>query len=135
MNFTEAKAKIRKPGTKLLLPTWVFADDWPSRPDSEVCVGLRLLSENDKTVARSLASKRADELHQVRDDAWTDCYNDTLQLQIAAVAMCDPNDVGLPPELFSIPEDQVPFAFTSRGAAFVFRAIQAYEIQVSAAER
>lgn len=134
MNFEQAKAKIRTPGCKMLLPLWVFADDYAGRPDGEICVGLRLLSENDKSLARSLATKRADELHQVRDDAWTDCFNDTLQLQIDALAMCDPNDVAKPPEIFSIPEDQIPFAFTSRGAAHVFRRLQRYEIEVSSAE-
>ena len=132
MNFAQAKAKITAPGATLLLPLWVFADEWEGKPDAPVCVGLRLLSENDKIQARALASKQANELHPDRSDDWIDCFNDAVQMQIDALGMCDPNDVRKPTELFALsPEDQVPNAFTSKGAAFVFQAIQRYEVASS----
>lgn len=132
MNFTQAKARNKRPGTTLLLPLWVFADQWESKPDAPVCVGLRLLSENDKTQARALAVKSADDLHPDRGDEWVDCFNDAVQMQIDALGMCDPNDVDKPSEAFEYAEDQLPFRITSKGAAYIFQAIQRYEVASSA---
>lgn len=131
MNLQQAKQRIRTPGATLVLPLWVFADEWESRPEAPVCVGLRLLSENDKLAARSQAEQQAWKLQPEGGDNWVDAFNDCLQMQIDAVAMCDPNDVTKSPEIFPIAVDQVPHAFTSRGAAFVFQAIARHEIAAS----
>lgn len=131
MNLREAKAKLRKPGATLVLPLWVFADQWEDRPTAPVCVGLRLLAENDKTQARALAVKQANDLHPERGDEWVDCFNDAVQMQIDALGMCDPNDVNKPSEAFEYAEDQLPFRITSKGAAFIFQAIQRYEVASS----
>lgn len=128
MNLQQARAAQKKPGATLVLPLWVFADEWDEKPDAPVCVGLRLLAENDKIQARSLAAKTASERHPEHGADWTDCYNDAIQLQLVALGMCDPNDVRKPTELFPYAEDKVPFALTSKGAAFIFQAIQRYEV-------
>ena len=131
MNFAQAKAKLRKPGTTLVLPLWVFKDEWESKPDAPVCVGLRLIGETEKMSARSQAVKTANELHPEGGSDWTDCFNDAIQLQIDALGICDPNDISLPAELLPYAEDQAPNAFTSKGAAFIFQAIQRYEVATS----
>ncbi len=131
MNLAQAKQRIRAPGATLVLPLWAFADEWESRPEAPVCVGLRLLSENDKLSARSQAEQQAWKLQPEGGDDWVDAFNDCLQMQIDAVAMCDPNDVTNPPEIFPIAVDQVPHAFTSKGAAYVFQAVARHEIAVS----
>lgn len=128
MNFAQAKAARKKPGTTLVLPLWVFADSWEDKPEAPVCVGLRLLAENDKIQARALAAKAANDRHPEHGADWTDCYNDAIQLQLVALGMCDPNDVRQPAELFPYAEDQVAFRLTSKGAAFIFQAIQRYEV-------
>lgn len=131
MNFAQAKARLRKPGTTLVLPLWVFKDEWDGKPDAPVCVGLRLIGETDKMSARSLAVKTANELHPEGGDDWTDCFNDAVQLQLDALGICDPNDVSKPAEILPYAEDQAPNAFTSKGAAFIFQAIQRYEVATS----
>jgi len=131
VNLQHAKSKLRAPGATLVLPLWAFQDEWEGRPEAPVCVGLRLLSENDKLSARSQADKAASELHPIGGDNWTDAFNDAVQLNIVAIAMCDPNDVTRPAELFPIAVDQVPNAFTSKGAAYVFQAVSRHEISVS----
>jgi hypothetical protein len=131
VNFAQAKARLKAPGATLVLPLWVFADQWESKPDAPVCVGLRLLAENDKTQARAMAVKQANDLHPDRGDEWVDCFNDAVQMQIDALGMCDPNDVNKPSEAFEYAEDQLHFRITSKGAAFIFQAIQRYEVASS----
>lgn len=134
MNLQQAKTKLRAPGATLVLPLWVFADEWEHKPNAPVCVGLRLLSETDKSQARAEASRLATQLHPEGGDNWVDAFNDQLQLAVSAVGMCDPNDVRKPPELFPVAVDQVPNAFTSKGAGYVFQAIARYEVQASPIE-
>lgn len=131
MNLRQAQAKLRTPGKTLILPLWVFADEWESKPDAPVCVGLRLMSDQDTSKARSVAEKQADELHPMRGDNWVDAFNDAITRQIAALGMCSPNDLLKPPEILPLPEDQVLTALTARGAAFIFRAIDQYAIEAS----
>ena len=92
----------RKPGRTLVLPREVFADTYENRPDGDVCIGLRSLSERDMAGARNEAVKTAarcctNEQGQVLDaEAFVDTYNDTLVRWAVAEAMCDPNDVSVP---------------------------------------
>jgi hypothetical protein len=115
----------------LVLPLWVFADEWEGKPDAPVCVGLRLMSSQDTDKARSVAEQHADELHPMRGDNWVDCFNDAIRRQIAALGMCSPNDLLKPPEILPLPEDQVLAALTPDGAAFIYRAIDQYAIETS----
>lgn len=132
MNFGEAVAASGMPGTTLLLEPWVFADEWDSKPDAAVCVGLRLLADKEKSKARFTAEELADQLHPQRDAInWVDAYNDALMRQIAALAVCDPNDVRKPAEVLPMAELTVSDALTSRGARFIFESVAQYEIQAS----
>jgi hypothetical protein len=135
VNFTEAKARNTTPGATLILKLTVFADDYSGKPSASVCVGLRLLSEEDRRKARHVAEKQASELHPAGGDGWTECYNDAVKRQVAALAMCDPNDVTKPHELFPYAEDQVLTAFTVRGTQYVFDAVEQHEIDSSPLER
>lgn len=134
MNFAEAKARNKTPGATLVLPLTAFADDWVGKPDAPVCVGLRLLSEEDRRKARHVAEKQATEFHPMGGDGWIECYNDAAKRQVAALAMCDPNDVTRPSELFQLAEDQVQAAFTVRGTQLVFDAVEQHEIDSSPLE-
>jgi hypothetical protein len=129
----------RAPGRTLLLEPWVFADEWPNKPPEAICVGLRLLADTDKTKARFTAEEMANETHPLGKSSglsvwlanWTECFNDCLIRQVSALAICDPNDVSKPHELFPYAEAQVMEAFTSRGALFVFESLDRYEVEVS----
>lgn len=129
--FSQVKEQQRPPGRTLILDPWVFADEWESKPREAVCVGLRLMSEADKSKARGEAEKLADELHKERNLNWLDAFNDCLIRQVAALGICSPNDVTKPFDLMTFAEEQVRFALTSRGAAFIFEAIQRYDIESS----
>ena len=129
--FEGAAAKARAPGKTLLLQPWVFADEWSKKPEAAVCVGLRLLSDREKTKVRLTGEELADQVHPQRGDNWLDTYNDAAIRQVAALALCDPNDVKRPFELMQFPESDVSDALTSRGALFIFEALNLYEIQSS----
>lgn len=129
--FAKLKEQPHPPGRTLILEPWVFADDWEDKPRETVCVGLRLMSEADKSKARGEAEKLADELHRERNLNWLDAFNDCLIRQVAALGICSPNDVTKPFDLLTFAEEQVRIALTSRGAAFIFEAIQRYDIESS----
>lgn len=129
--FAQAVSERRAPGATLVLEPWVFADEWSSRPDSAVCVGLRLLSDGAKTKARKTAEELADSVHPGRGSNWVECYNDCLMRQVVALGVCDPNDVTQPFELLRYAEDQVIDALTSKGAQFVFEALERHELASS----
>lgn len=133
-SFTQLAAKRRAPGKTIVLPLAVFADKWDRCPDSPVCVGLRQMSEGDKTKARGEAERLADEVHPRGGPDWVDCYNDALMRQVAALGICDPNDVKRPSDLLPFAEEEVRFALTSFGARFIFEELQRYEIEVSPLE-
>ena len=109
----------------------VFADEFPMRPDAPVCVGLRLLSEDDRRKARKVAEDQATELHPVGGDGWVECFNDAVKRQVAALAMCDPNDATKPTTVFPYAEDQVLTALTVHGTQFIFDAVEQHEIDAS----
>lgn len=121
----------RAPGTTLILEPWVFADRWSNKPAEPVCVGLRLLGDIEKTKARQLAEELAKETHPDGGANWIECFNDCIIRQVAALGMCDPNNVSRPHELFPYAEAQVSEALTSPGALFIFEAIDRYEIGAS----
>jgi hypothetical protein len=135
VNFTDAKARDKRPSATLLLPLSAFADAWTGKPASPICVGLRLLSEADRVNARKSAEERAGELHPNGGDGWIECYNDAAKRFVAALSMCDPNDATRPHETFRYAEDQVVAAFTIGGTQLVFDAVEQLEIDLSPLER
>lgn len=134
MNFADAKARSKTPGATLVLPLSCFADEWVGKPTGPVCVGLRLLSEEDRRKARHVAEQQATELHPAGGDGWIECYNDAAKRQVAALGMCDPNDCTKPSELFPIAEDQVLTALTIGGTELIFSAVEQLEIDSSPLE-
>lgn len=134
MNFAQAKALNVTPSATLVLPPNVFASEWPMRPNEPVCVGLRLLSEDDRRKARKVAEDQASELHSTSDN-WIECFNDAVKRQVAALAMCDPNDVTKPSSLFPYAEDQVLGALTVSGTQYIFDAVEQHEIDMSPLEQ
>jgi hypothetical protein len=126
-------------GRTIKLESWVFPEEWTDRPKSTVCVGIRLISEGEKAKAMAQSEEVANSLHDQNSgpesrDLWRDAFNNALIRQVAAVGICDPNDVMKPTELFPLAEEQVRFALTSAGARFIFDQIERYEIEVSEAE-
>lgn len=127
------------PGRTLKLEPWVFADGWDEKPTSAICVGIRLMADGDKQKARASAESIASELHpqpKTHDEIgnWIDAFNDALVRQVAALGICDPNDVRGNCELLPMAEEQVRYALTSTGARFIFDEINRYEIEVSVIE-
>lgn len=135
MNFTEAKARIRAPGATLVVPVDSFADGYSQKPDGPICVGLRLLSEEDRRKVRHVAEEQAHELHPRGGDGWIECYNDAAKRQVVALSMCDPNDVTKPSEFFPYAEDTVLVALTTRGTELIFGAVEQHEIDSSPLEQ
>lgn len=133
--FKQVVEKRRAPGKTIILPLSVFADEWSGKPSAPVCVGLRQMSEGDKTKARGEAERLADEVHKRGGDGWVDCYNDALMRQVAALGICDPNDVNKASEILPFAEEEVRFALTSHGARYIFEELQRYEVEVSPLER
>jgi len=131
MPLSAFEVKATPPGRTLLLPPSVFADDWKKKPASPVCVGLRLMSDDDRTRCRAEAERIALEFHPKGGPNWIDCFNDALVRQCVALGMCDPNDVHKFSDLMELPEEEVVIAFTSSGAGFVFDAIEQYEAESS----
>lgn len=127
----DLEKEVRPPPKTLILEPHVFADTWSGKPNSAVCVGLRLISDGEKQTARGEAERIADELHQKRDGNWSDAFNDALVRYLVAFAMCSPNDVAKPSEVLPHAEIQVREAFTSLGARFVFDAYLALEVELS----
>lgn len=123
--------KARPPGRTLLLEPSVFADVWPEKPRSAICVGLRLKSQNECGKARVDAERIALEAHPRGGVNAVDAFNDALMRCVIAFCICDPNDIAKPSSLFPQPEDDVFDAFTPRGAQSIYQAIERYELETS----
>lgn len=126
-----AKNLPKPPGRTLTLEPSVFADEWAGKPRDTVCVGLRLMSESDKTIARRDSEALALELHPKGGINAVDSYNDALLRHCVAFGICDPNDVSKPWAGMELPEAEVRIALTSRGARLIYEAIERYEIESS----
>lgn len=129
--FAEVAEALRTPGKTLILKPWMFADDWHGKPTTDVCVGLRLMSDLEKTKARGEAERYMLEVHPYGGDNAVDCFNDTLLRQVVALGICDPNDVMKPSDVLPLAEMQVREALTSNGAATIYEEIHRYEVEVS----
>jgi len=128
----EKAQKKRKPPKTILLQPGHFADTWPDKPDEAVCVGIRLISQSERTRARILAEKTATDAHPRGGVNAVDAFNDALMRICIAGAMCDPNDVTRRSDMFQEAEDDVFDALTSRGCTFVYEQVERLEIESSA---
>lgn len=135
MNFSAVKRRNKSPSATLVVPLSAFADAWSGKPSEPICVGLRLLSNEDRQKARKVAEEMATELHPRGGDGWIECYNDAVRRQAVALALCDPNDVTQPSQAFPYAEDTVLVALTASGTQKIFDAVEQHEIDQSPLER
>lgn len=135
MPLSSYSKQVIAPGRTLVLKPSVFADEWADKPREDVCVGLRLMSEEQKFTARRDSDEFARELHPKGGGNQIDAFNDALMRQLVAFGLCDPNDVSRPWEGMDTPENDVQFALTSQGVVFIYQAIRLYEIESGAAHR
>ena len=119
MNFSETQALAPKTAEKVVvLSPMHFAAEWPARPEADVAIGLRRLSERDVKVAKEMGRKIIHRDH-VRDgkivdlDMAYESYNDELIRYLMARATVNPNDSALP--YFQMAEDTIHQALTSEG--------------------
>lgn len=129
--FEQLSKRTRPPARTILLEPWVWADEWQGHPTETVCVGLRRMSDGDKSKARAEAEKLAFEMHPNAGPNWTDAFNDCLIRQVAALAICSPNDVNQPSEVMPYAEEQVRFAITSRGASWIYEEFTTFETETA----
>lgn len=130
-SFAQQTQEGRPPARTLMLEPWIWADEWDAKPRETVCVGLRRMSETDKSKARSEAEKLADDLHPSGGPNWTDAFNDCLMRQVAALAICSPNDVRKPSEIMPYAEETVRFALNSQGTRWIFDQFTRFELETS----
>src|ERR1043166_31170 len=99
------KSAPKTPGRTLVLQPSVFADEWKRKPKAPVCVGLRLMSEADRSRSRAEAERIADDHHPRGGANWVDCFNDALVRQAAALGICDPNDATKQQDTRALPHE------------------------------
>lgn len=135
--FAEIARKVRKPSRTVVIPAAHFADDWGNRPEGDICVGLRVLSERDLDGARHTAAQRVAQLY-AGDDGQTidrgaadEAYNSALISHAVARGLCDPNDAAKHHPLFPLAEDQVPFALTPFGIRALWDAMHRLGVETS----
>jgi hypothetical protein len=118
------KKQSRAPQKTAVLPVTAWAWDFVERPLEDVCVGLRLPSEQDVQVARAEAARIAWEMHPTPEDEdnRVDAFNDACMRWILAKALCTPNDVTR--NYFEVPEDTVPAAFNTTGIQLLWDALE-----------
>jgi hypothetical protein len=113
----------RKPEAFIVLPPTAFADEWKDKPNTDVAVGLRRLSEQDEKVSKEQGRKIVFRDHVRKgkvvdeEEAW-ESYNQELIRYLMARAMCDVNDVSKP--YFDFAEDTIHVALTSEGLGLVW---------------
>ena len=113
------------------VPPEAFASDWLERPQEPVQIGLRLVPDHDKQVARAEAAKYAAQMHPSADDVenTVDCFNDALLRWLIARATCQPHDVREP--WFQMAEDTVRIALSTEGVKMLAHEIEMLELEMS----
>jgi hypothetical protein len=98
MRFGAVVAKIaRKPDCIVVLRPSDFAFNWHKKPETEIALGLRTISEKDVQAAKGEASKEMIKMYgdgdTLRDPekAW-ECWNDSFLAFAISRAACDPNN-------------------------------------------
>ena len=92
----------RRPSGSVVVPPEAFADAWEDKPSSDVCIGLRFVSDADLEDARIEALRRAAELvpnhgeSDAADEVFVLSFHDAMIRWIIARATCDPNDATRP---------------------------------------
>lgn len=122
--FGSILTSTKKPPRIVTLSPHHFADTYESKPEVEVAIGLRLVSEHDLDVARAQAATKVVTMFSDDEDAITDetardeAYNDALVCWAVARATTNPNDVSRP--YFDCAEDVLPTALTPQAIRFLW---------------
>lgn len=126
MNYSTIKtAGPRKPRRVVIFPPTGWSDEHENKPDVEVAIGIRTMSEDETQVAQAEAAKKAIELIPDGDlDDKIQAYNDHLMREAVAAACCDPNDINRP--YFALREPQVRVQLSSAGTRRLFEEVQAH---------
>jgi hypothetical protein len=111
------------------VPPEAFASDWLDRPSEPVKIGLRLVPDHDKQVARAEAAKYAAQMHPGDTENAIDCFNDALLRWLIARATCQPHDVREP--WFQMAEDTVRYALSTEGVKTLAHEIEVFELETS----
>ena len=136
MKFEDVAASIeaRKPRATILVPESAWADTWENRPREQVLIGLRTMSDAEKTDATGDARRHAEKIGDVPSDAiaatlWLDAYNDFMMRRTIARSTCDPNDIHAGAyEFGGAPEELVADRLSTSGVKFLFDAIERFEL-------
>lgn len=117
-------SRNRAPSRTVLLRDAAWAHDYRDRPNGDLAVGLRLLSEADIQTIKRESVKYALDLYSGEDGRpvdLTECneaYNDALVRWVVGRSCCDPNDVEA--SFFKMEEETVRRGLTSDGARWMF---------------
>ena len=104
--------KVIPAARTVLLQPLDFSPTWADRPNSAVCLGIRIPCEADTEGLKREAEKRAIEKYPRDPMAAEHEYEHLLVRWVVARCVCDPNDCSSPHPLFQFAEEQVPEALT-----------------------
>lgn len=139
--FRREGGETRRAPETLVLSSRHFSAKWKSRPNEDVCVGVRPLSGADDDYCRAQAARRAWETFPGKlDDAnhtqRTDVFNDALMRIAISRATCDPNDAERASEIWNgVPEEAVNVALSREGVKAIYDAIERITIALSPVRR
>lgn len=129
MSTFAASTNKRPPPGNVVVPPAAFDAAWERRPKTDVCIGLRFITDDDVQTARGQAAKLAFRLHPhampggLEEQPWADAFEDALIRHLIARGTCDPNDVTASWHGWrEAPEDMVGIALTVEGARLIFDA-------------
>ena len=108
MKFSAALPPGRPADKIIVLPPQAFADAYSKRPQADVAVGLRRLSERETITALTEARKEGSDGGR-EGEAAIERLNEALLCWSLSFATCDPNDVSKP--YFERADEEVREAF------------------------
>lgn len=130
-------SKNQPPGS-VVVPPLAWAPTWEPRPTTDVCIGLRFVSDRDLEDARIESMRACERLYpdfrtnEVTMELFVASFQDRLIRYIVGYGTCDPNDVTKAWELFAAaPEDIVKDALTDTGHQLIFDAWERMRITTS----
>ncbi len=126
--FANARdAKSRVPEDHVILDITAFAADWKQKPQGEVALGLRRVSDGDLQTARAEAAKYATMMHDDREGQ-IESFNDGLMRWMIVRGTCDANDILLNNPIFDGSEENVRNALTSNAIRYVWDRIEQFHV-------
>lgn len=118
------------PEGHVTLPLSSFATDYPSRPQAEIALGLRLVSDADIQTMRAEAAKFAIDMHDDHEGR-VESFNDAIMRWMIVRGTCDPNDTRLNASLFEGSEENVRNALTSNAIRYLWDNIERFHLEKS----